>query len=237
MALLSSKSLGWLALLWIMSRAGRSSAASSAPAAAASTWPKTPLPPYVDPTDAELMTLPNLASAEELRWARYARDPDRPGPRLEIDAGPVTRKLNAFELWALGPYFPVEEDLKAHSIHLGKWPPWVPRDAMPAGGVLGGITDPNTGDVWFPEVRELWSRYWLAVLAHELTHAAQMRMGMTRDQIIQALREHGYVQSPIEVQARAFQRRVLRGLAERARAFYANTDRSAAAVLSKTVVR
>ncbi len=222
MALLSSKSLGWLALLWLVSRATRASAASSAPAPAASTWPRVPIPPYVEPTDKELMTEPNLASAEELRWARYARDPDRPGPALENDAGPVTRKLTAFEIWALQPYFPVEQDLTSHQIHQGQWPPWVPADARPLGGVIGGITDPDTGDVWFPLVRPLWSRGWLAVLGHELTHGAQLRMGATKQQIIDSLRQHGYVQSPMEVQAREFQRRVLRGLAERARAFYAN---------------
>ena len=79
----------------------------------------------------------------------------------------------------------------------------------------------DKGEIWFPNApRPLWQRGWLAILAHEVAHRAQLRMGMTEAEGIAAIHQRGYVDSPIELQARWMQRRVLRGLAERARAFY-----------------
>lgn len=179
--------------------------------------------------DADLFQEPKRPSVEDLLWLRYLNDPRRFGPRLtpaeasEDTAAPSTRKLTALERWALEPFFPVASDLD-RTIHLGLWPPWLPsadKLGLPPGTKLGGITDPETGDVWFPERHQLWQRFWLSILAHELTHGAQIRIGATRQQAADALRTHGYVDSPLEVQARWMQRRVLDGLAQQARDFYA----------------
>lgn len=223
------RGLGWLVLLWAVSKARSSAAASSAPS---STAPRAPgvRPPYVDPTDEELLSGPKI-TGDDLLWLRYATDPDRPGPPLrqkdEENEPPSSRTLTDFEIWVLEPYFPVPDDLGGVTIHNGFDPPNFPApELLP---LLAAKTD-ERGDIWLPgrkpgepswqRPQPLWHRYWLGVLAHELTHRAQIRMGMTLPDAIQAVHEHGYVESPVEVQARWMQRRVLRGMAERARAFY-----------------
>lgn len=224
------KGLGWLVALWLL-RNARSSSAPSSPAPTSS--PSSARPPYVEPSDEDLLSGPKL-TGDDLLWVRYANDPDRPGPPLrqngEEDKPPVSRTLTDFEIWVLEPYFPVPDDLGGVTIHNGIDPPGFPDELreklLP---MIAAKTDDH-GDIWLPgrkvgdpswqRPQPLWQRYWLGVLAHELTHRAQIRMGMTMDQGIQSIHEHGYVDSPIEVQARWMQRRALRGMAERARAFY-----------------
>ncbi len=225
------KGLGWLVALWLL-RNARSSSGPSSPAPAPSS-PSSARPPYVDPTDEELLSGPKV-TGEDLLWVRYANDADRPGPPLrqqgEDDEPATSRTLTDFEIWVLEPYFPVPGDLGGVTIHNGFDPPDFPdalrSELLP---LIAAKTD-DAGDIWIPGRKKgdpnwqrpqpLWQRYWLGVLAHELTHRAQIRMGMTLAQGIQSIHEHGYVDSPIEVQARWMQRRVLRGMAERARAFY-----------------
>lgn len=181
----------------------------------------------LDKDDSELLQVPDSPSTDDLIWKRYAQDPRRQGPSLsaeemtEYQGQPKTRGLTDYERWALEPYFPVESDLSKRVLHLSQWPPWLNKAAkLPDGVTLFGITDPETGDIWFPHPVPLWERFWLAVLAHEITHAAQLRMGSSRAQAEQSIKEHGYVLSPLEVQARWMQRKVLDDLAARARAFY-----------------
>lgn len=181
----------------------------------------------LDKDDSELLSVPDSPSTADLLWRRYAQDPRRQGPSLEAEemteyqGKPKTRPLTDYERWALEPYFPVASDLTERVLHLGQWPPWLAKSAaLPQGVTLFGITDPETGDIWFPHMVRLWERFWLAVLAHEVVHAAQLRMGATRAQAEQSIREHGYVLSPLEVQARWMQRKVLDDLEARARAFY-----------------
>lgn len=181
----------------------------------------------LDKDDSELMTIPDGPTNADLIWRRYAQDPRRQGPALESEemteyqGKPKTRGLTDYERWALEPYFPVASDLTKRVLHLGQWPPWLAKNAkLPDGVTLFGITDPETGDIWFPQLVPLWERFWLAVLAHEVVHAAQLRMGATRAQAEQSIKEHGYVLSPLEVQARWMQRKVLDDLEARARRFY-----------------
>lgn len=164
---------------------------------------------------------PNDRSAMDELWESYVLDPKRAGPRLQVDTAPVARKLTEFELWALRPYFPVAGDLD-FTLHVGQIPP-CPPDVTPSywditmRTAVAAKTMPD-GSIWVPQMWPLWHRRWLGVLAHEITHRAQQRMGSTTEEQIRAMHEHGYVESPIEVQARWMQRRVLRDLVARARA-------------------
>lgn len=213
-------------LLWLWSKQSKAPASSaSSPAAPAA--PSIPLA-----SEAELLQPPEEPSAADLLWARYASDPKRGGPRLRRDTAPTSRKLTAFEKWALKPYFPVAADLSI-TIHNGK----NPRAAKPSEQPVLDKAIADTPGLWAltllapgkkaPEiylpnkVRPLGERWWLGVLAHELAHVAQIRMGMTAAQTQDSIAKHGYQRSPIEVQARHFQAKAHRDLYERARQFYA----------------
>lgn len=233
--------LGLLAVLWLLTQARSTSAASSSSAPSSPTPPNpdrtpaptpsgriTTLPPIEDLDDSpDLLNPPPRSEIDEI-WERYASDPKRPGPILKMDelapAEPTDRYLSEFERWALRPYFPVAADLDT-KIHNGRTPSFLPP-GVPMPPELWAATAAwppgSKPEIWFPNgVRPLWKYWWLGVLAHELTHVSQTRIGMTPGQAMDALLQHGYQDSPVERQARWMQRRVLNGLAARARAFYA----------------
>jgi hypothetical protein len=176
-----------------------------------------PLRPDTPYTDEELLNPPLSLPAGDRDWWAYASDPRRPGPPLPAaDSAPIARPLNAYERWALAPYFPA--DVLEATIHNGQALPFLHGDAPPA--TLWSITD-TKGQIWFPNaVRDLRGRWWLAILAHELAHVQQIRMGLTKHETSEAIKHFGYEQSPIERQARWLQGQVMRDLYERARSFH-----------------
>lgn len=228
----------WLLLLLAFSskRGASSSSSSSSPRRS----PGSSLPPEfrdkLDPSsletlehDLDLFKEPESPGPDDMLWAQYAGDARRGGATLstlDLDTStPITRKLTRFELWALAPYFPVDQDLDV-MIHNGRNPP-APAHVDPKlwaelqPGIIGWTSPVKPHDIWFPNsVRPLWSRWWLAVLAHELSHRSQIRMGMEPVDAVEAVRKHGYINSPIERQARWLQRKVLDDLPARARRFY-----------------
>lgn len=216
--------LGLLILVWAIAGSRLTRAAAprrpvpTAPRRPAPTAPRRPAPPTLSPpeemrlTADDLLNPPDPPGYRDRRWAMYVGHPQRPGPPIEDDNSPVTRKLNDFERWALAPYFPVLSDLDA-TIHNGKKPPDVASDP-----VLHAVTTPD-GEIWFPTRAPLYALWWLSVLGHELTHRAQLRLGMTDEQGRAARERYGYLANPIEIQARWMQARILRGLYERANAF------------------
>jgi hypothetical protein len=228
------RGLGALAILWLLTQA-RTASAPSSPAPSSPTPAPTPpgrimtLPPVEDLDDSpDLLNPPPRSEVDEI-WERFATDPKRPGPVLMTNelapAEPVDRYLSEFERWALRPYFPVAADLDT-KIHNGKVPQFLPA-SIPINPELWAATaawPPGAApEIWFPNgVRPLWKYWWLGILAHELTHVSQTRIGMTPGQALDSLLKHGYQDSPVERQARWNQRRVLNGLEARARAFYAN---------------
>lgn len=223
------KGIGWLVALWLMGQS-RSAAAPSSPAPS-SPGRVTSLPPIEDLDDGpDLLNPADTPTEADLLWERFAKDPKRPGAPLtaaQLNQTAIEdRKPNAFERWALAPYFPVAMDLDL-TLHNGSSPPFTPPGVTipPNMWALTAAWPPNTTpQIWFPNgVRPLWQRWWLGVLAHELTHGAQVRIGMTPGQAMDAQLQHGYQDSPVERQARWMQRRVLNGLDARARAFYAST--------------
>jgi hypothetical protein len=233
----TTRGLGTLAALWLLAQA-RGATASSSPSSPSSPTPTptptpappgriTTLPPIEDLDDGpDLLDPPSVRTDADNLWERYATDPERPGPVLMTDelapAEPVDRYLTEFERWALRPYFPVAADLDT-KIHNGKIPMAVPAAQVPGNlwALTVAIPPGSKPEIWFPNgVRPLYQRWWLGVLAHEITHAAQTRIGMTPRQALDALLTYGYKDSPIERQARWMQRRVLNGLDARARAFY-----------------
>ena len=187
---------------------------------------------YEEPSDAELMKPPEEPSDDDLLWSRYVGDTSHAHPAHVDDRGPVVRKLSRFERWALAPYF-IPEDLEP-DLYLGKASPRLleqlrvalrspsltEAEALAFGRRLGIVAATRADGICFPTVPPLYSRWWLGALGHELAHHAQYRMGATPEQALDAMREHGYQNSPIEVQARHVQRQVLRGLTTRARNFY-----------------
>ncbi len=232
---MKASGLGWLVLLWAVSRA-RSASASSAPApgspppssprAPATYGSALPLPAHggTEWSDDYLLNPPTTPQPEDELWSRYIHDPSRPGPRVIADESAVARKLTDFERWALGPYF-IADDLEVE-VYNGAAPPgfdqskvdqipkslWAVTLAKPSGGAL----------IWLPRLQHLWERWWLSLLAHEMTHAAQVRMGgQSQEELAKQMQRYGYEGSPTEVQARWMQGRVLNGLDARARAFYA----------------
>lgn len=224
-----------LALLALSSKRKRTPVpAPTAPRSTSSqNTPATPTLPSIAPLpdeksdDSDLLDN-DVADEFDVLWARFALHPERDGPKLlEKDLqphAPESRTLTDFEIWALEPYFPVASDLALVDVHNGLTPPAPPHvDPQHWQALFMNVaakTD-RDGGIWFPnKVRGLWTRRWLAVLAHEVTHRAQMRMGATDEEAVQAVHQHGYWDSPIEVQARWMQRVVLRDLVRRAYAFF-----------------
>lgn len=195
---------------------------------------------YVEPSEESLLREPEEPSPDDLLWAQYVGDDRHAHPRPVDDKGPVRRKLSRFERWALGPYFPVAEDLevdlvngaldlpelRARMAELAKTQPELVRKALEEFKQMHAVTLAHPGindgkpQIYFPRLAPLYNRWWLAILSHEVTHVAQARMGLTPAQSLQSMLEHGYRNSPVEKQARWKQREVLRGLTMRARNFY-----------------
>lgn len=236
---MQGRELGWLLLLFAFA-ASKPSRAARAPSSA----PFPPLPPdidvYVEPTDRELLEPPEDPSNDDLLWARYIGDTSHAHPLHTEDNRPVARKLSRFERWALAPYFPVDEDLDVTLNHgdmlelipgarqrleqAMKADPAKVRKALADFKGVQALTlkNPISGkvEIYVPRLSPLYTRWWLSVLGHELAHVSQIRMGMTAPQTWDALLTHGYLESPIEQQARHVQRIVLRGLTMRARNYY-----------------
>jgi len=236
------KGIGWLVALWLMGQSRNARAPSSpAPIMTGRVPSGLPLPAQHGFSADYLLNDQNFQPAghgpdpDEQAWKRYALDSQRPGPRVQDDARPGFRKLNAFERWALEPYF-IDEDLTA-TIYNGVLPPIIDRSKLPPGidldnlpvtahamtfGTPGGGSPPM---IWLVHFRpQLWRRWDLSLLAHELSHGAQVRMGgLTPAELLALMTRYGYEGSPTEVQARWMQGAVLSKLDSRARAFYAST--------------
>lgn len=190
--------------------------------------PPTKLPSTVDPMrDVRLFVPPAETSDETVleneRFFRAWVEDGRSGaPALtEVDANPRngTRGLTPYERWALQDYFHAL-DLDAASITFGGRPPIF--EGLPINSRVYAMTDMDDGRVYFPHgPRDMCSLWWLSVMAHELYHAGQHRLGAQPIDMGSANMTWGYVDNPLEVQARWQQRAVLDGLAQRARAFFA----------------
>lgn len=121
----ASKALGWLVLLWLVSRASSASAVttwkpapSSPPAPTPPRAPprrRNPFPPQPEPSDADLQVPPSdirYPLYADLLWIEYAeRGKGRPGPLpsvtdLAAAREGLRRQLTEFERWALTPFVP-----------------------------------------------------------------------------------------------------------------------------------
>lgn len=188
--------------------------------------PKPTWPAGADPvTDSYLLESgpPTVLTQEDLMIAAWMRREDNGGPPfVEADLYPdrVTRRyLTPRERWFLDPYFPVKQDLEAELFFDNTPKPGIEQyvkrlfavTTRPGGKTL--ITFPN-GPASF------LSRWWMALLAHELSHGAQYRIGLTEQEAEREFARWEYVLSPIEVQARYYQRLVYWDLARRAREFW-----------------
>lgn len=172
--------------------------------------------------DSELVNMPTVLTQDDLMVAAWLRRDDNGGPPfVEADLYPdrvTTRQLTPRERWFLAPYFPVASDLETE-LHFGK----PPAEYAEAAKNLAAYTHPFGGHIriTFPNgPQSMLSRWWLALLAHELTHAAQYRLGMTTQEAEAEFIKWQYTLSPIEVQARHYQRVVYADLVRRARDFY-----------------
>jgi hypothetical protein len=188
--------------------------------------PKPTWPADADPVaDAYLLEdgPPSVLSQEDLMIAAWMRHEENGGPAfVKADLYPdevTTRQLTPRERWFLGPYFPVAQDLDAE-LHFSKPPPGAAEYTK---NLFAVTTRGANGKVWinFPNgPQSMLSRWWLSLLAHELTHGTQYRLGMTERQAEDEFVRWNYVLSPIEVQARYIQRVVYWDLARRAREFW-----------------
>jgi hypothetical protein len=232
--------LGQLGLLWLLShisKSGVAPGASSAPTGPTGN-PSTPrpsnlypyasalpLPPSTPFSDDELLNEPTSPTEADRLWARFVVDPNRPGPRAKADDAPIARALSDFEHWALAPYF-IRQDLDNVTLYNGAVPSIVPKEVVaqvPASMIamtFGAAGKPSI--IWVPRFHALMhERWWLGILAHELTHAAQRRMGgITPAESLALFKKYGYNDMPTEVQARWMQGQVLSHLDARAAAFY-----------------
>jgi hypothetical protein len=189
-------------------------------------------PAGADPVDdPELRDPPPVPpSQDDLMVAAWLRAKDTGAPALvDADLKPnkhLRRPLTARERWFLGPYFPVAADLKTPILNF-RLPPGTSTkaaaDTMRQYYALTFYSPAKVPLVYFPHgPQSLLSRWWMAVLAHELVHGAQLRLGMTPAQTTDALVSYGYALSPIEVQARFLQRVVYGDLVKRAHAYFAS---------------
>lgn len=182
------------------------------------TWPST-----VDQVlDHELLNMPTTLSQDDLMVAAWMRREDNGAPPFETaDLYPdrvTTRQLTPRERWFLSPYFPVASDLGAE-LHFGAVAP----EFAQATENLAAVTHPYEGHIriTFPNgPQSMLSRWWMALLAHEITHVAQYRLGLTTQQATEDFIKWQYTLSPIEVQARYYQRVVYADLVRRAREFF-----------------
>lgn len=171
--------------------------------------------------DQRLFNPPVMPNEEDRFFSAWIGD-SRSGSQLSsVDVSPRAgkRHLTAYEKWALRPYFPYAPDLDEPVINDGIKPPGWEYEQDPEG--IRAATSPLTKEIYFPHgPTKFTDRWWLAALAHELWHLAQIRIGLTPEQAAGALMKWGYESSPIEVQARYQQARVYDGLAKSARTFY-----------------
>ena len=236
--MLGSK-LAPLAILWLLSQWGKQSSPGGSAAPAGPTGnPNTPrpkelypyasalpLPPQTPFSTSYLLNPPELPDEHALLWNRFVVDPNRPGPRAKIDEAPVARALSDFEHWALAPYF-IRQDLDNVTLYNGKAPPQVPRellDKVPETMWAMTFTKPGgPAVIWLPKFHSIMhDRWWVGLLAHELSHGAQGRMGgVTPQQALELFKKYGYEKMPMEIQARWLQGMVLQKLDQRAEAFY-----------------
>lgn len=173
-----------------------------------------------------LLNPPAFETQDDKLCAAWMRSQDNGGPPLveadyRLPAPGARRPLTPRERWLLGPYFPVKQDLDLEIVF--EPPPGMPREVVDP--LLHAITamppGTTTPKVFFPNGPELLlNRFWLCVLGHELIHGAQLRIGLTQQQSLESFVRWGYQLSPIEVQARAFQRVIWFDLASRARAYF-----------------
>lgn len=191
--------------------------------------PPTTLPPTVDPMrDLRLLSKPTEGIEIEIDdlYDRWVRDPRSGAPELTtVDLIPRVGKrgLTAFERWALADFFYVA-DLEGEKLHMGMRPPELVDKLAEAGQELpeavAAFTMPD-GSVWFPHgPKPLHERWWLSILAHELYHSGQVRLGSTLGEATEAIEHWGYIDSPLEVSARWKQREVYDGMGERAQMFF-----------------
>jgi hypothetical protein len=188
----------------------------------ASSQPPLLWPAGADPvSDMSLRNPPSHLTQDDLMVAAWLRDEDNGGPAfVTADLYPdreLKRRLTPRERWVLAPYFHVASDMDPE-LNFGV-PKGMPAGAFPANVYAVTFGTPDRGcTVVFPRgPQSLLSRWWMAVLVHELVHVAQLRLaggdtGATAAQI-----KWGYERSPTEVQARYYQRLVYNDLVRRAR--------------------
>lgn len=170
-----------------------------------------------------LLAPPATLTQDDLMVAAWLRSDDNGGPAYVVgDLYPdrvAKRSLTPRERWVLSPYFPVVQDFAAE-LNFGV-PPGTPPGVVP--GNLYAITIGTTEGpkIIFPKgPQSLLGRWWLAVLAHELVHVSQVRIAGGDPGAVDAQIKWGYELSPLEVQARYYQRLVYDDLVARARAFF-----------------
>lgn len=189
------------------------------------TTPRAQWPAGADPVDEPWLRDEPVPDQTDLMVADWLQRPDNGAPALTTadlypDRAPTRRLLTPRERWALAPYFPVPDDLSAE-LRFERPPNWTDEQTQQTGvyAVTYGIDGQTV--VYFPHgPRLMLSRFWLAVLAHELVHGAQLRVAGGETGSIDAMAKYGYQNSPIEVQARYYQRIVYADLVTRARAYY-----------------
>ena len=172
--------------------------------------------PFVEPV--------SETTPDDRAFAAWIRDPRSGAPELgreDLEPMQGPRRLTDYERWVLGPYH-YADDLTHPTLYLGMPPPdFPPGVKIPE--QLWAVTT-ITGDIYFPNhPRSFLTRWWLAVLAHELYHVGQARLGLTSWQAQEAILKHGYAQSPVEVSARWKQRQTYDGVTKLAREFAANS--------------
>jgi len=187
--------------------------------------PTDKLPASVDPLDESyLLNKPTTLDQTDLMVAAWLRAEGKGAPPfITADLYPeqvTERGLTPHEMWVLSPYFPVDSDLTAPVLHFGL-PPGAPPEAAPEGLHAFTYLEWGRAHIRFPGGPvSMLGRWWLCMLAHELTHAAQFRVGMTAQETTDTLARYGYNNSPIEVQARFYQRLIYADLARRAREYF-----------------
>jgi hypothetical protein len=180
--------------------------------------------PFAPPKGSDPVT------ADDLAFTNWIHNPSSGAPPLDVnDLAPtvIGRKLTNYERWVLKPYVYVD-DLDKATIKNGIRPAGIPEDGKlpgadgkPSGAVVLALTTAD-GSIWFPaKPVSFLNRWWLATLAHELYHVGQIRLGSTNAEATEAWKQHGYVDSPIEVSARWKQAEVYNGVTRDARAFAA----------------
>jgi hypothetical protein len=187
--------------------------------------PKAVWPADADPVNEPWLRDEPVPGQEDLMIADWLQRTDNGGPPLTVeDLYPdrkLRRALTPRERWALGPYFPVSADLDGAELRFETPPNWTQQMAndQPVYAVTFGVAGKPV--VYFPKgPRSLLSRFWLAVLGHELIHGAQFRVSGGALNTTEDLLRWGYELTPTEVQARFYQRVIYGDLLRRAAAYW-----------------